>query len=184
MARRDRSALKGRAQTVLGLIDPAELGPTLMHEHVICDITPPKIAATGVEGDGDRHLQLLADQLRPEDLGAEIQAQPGATSPSGRCARWWPPAGAPIVDLTSGGLKPDPPALAEISRDDRRAPSSWAAATTSTTTRTAQSRTQRRRLCGRDDRAGVRRRLGHGRARRHHRRDRLPGAVDASWRSG
>ena len=27
-------------QTVRGLIDPSELGPTLMHEHVVCDFTP------------------------------------------------------------------------------------------------------------------------------------------------
>jgi phosphotriesterase-related protein len=51
MTRLSRSDLKGRSQTVLGLIDPAQLGSTLMHEHIICDITPPKLAATGVEGD-------------------------------------------------------------------------------------------------------------------------------------
>ena len=33
------------------MIDPAQLGSTLMHEHIICDITPPKLAARGVEGD-------------------------------------------------------------------------------------------------------------------------------------
>ncbi len=31
----------GKVQTVRGLMDPAELGPTLMHEHLVCDITPP-----------------------------------------------------------------------------------------------------------------------------------------------
>src|SRR6476619_4602094 len=51
MTRLSRSDLKGRSQTFLGLIDPAQLGSTLMHEHIICDITPPKLAATGVEGD-------------------------------------------------------------------------------------------------------------------------------------
>lgn len=33
--------LCGKIQTVCGLIDPAELGPTLMHEHVLCDFTLP-----------------------------------------------------------------------------------------------------------------------------------------------
>jgi phosphotriesterase-related protein len=28
-------------QTVTGPISPAELGPTLMHEHVLVDFTPP-----------------------------------------------------------------------------------------------------------------------------------------------
>ena len=40
-----RADLRGKAQGVSGLIDPASLGPTLMHEHVLCDITPPKMAA-------------------------------------------------------------------------------------------------------------------------------------------
>ena len=34
MTRLTRDALRGRAQTVLGVIDPAELGPTLMHAFV------------------------------------------------------------------------------------------------------------------------------------------------------
>ena len=41
-------------QTVLGPIDPAELGPTLMHEHLLCDIRPPSKRA-------------------PEHLGPEIR---------------------------------------------------------------------------------------------------------------
>ena len=32
---------KGKVQTVRGLVDPTELGPTLMHEHVVVDFTPP-----------------------------------------------------------------------------------------------------------------------------------------------
>jgi phosphotriesterase-related protein len=31
----------GKAQTVRGLIEPDQLGPTLMHEHVVTDYTPP-----------------------------------------------------------------------------------------------------------------------------------------------
>src|SRR5687767_2266772 len=40
-----REDLRGKAQGVGGILDPADLGPTLMHEHVLCDITPPKMAA-------------------------------------------------------------------------------------------------------------------------------------------
>ena len=36
--RATRSELKGKAQTVLGTIDPAKLGSTLMHEHVLWDL--------------------------------------------------------------------------------------------------------------------------------------------------
>ena len=94
MTRLARSDLKGRSQTVLGLIDPAELGSTLMHEHIICDITPPKLAATGVEGDeidicncwqinyGQKTSALKYKLTRP-------------TLRHGRFRRWLPPAAAP-----------------------------------------------------------------------------------------
>src|SRR5262245_20281223 len=39
-----RSTMKsqsGKIQNVRGLIEPGELGPTLMHEHVVTDYTPP-----------------------------------------------------------------------------------------------------------------------------------------------
>ncbi len=32
---------KGLIQTVVGTISPDELGRTLMHEHIICDVTKP-----------------------------------------------------------------------------------------------------------------------------------------------
>lgn len=115
MARLDRSALRGRAQTVLGLVDPAALGPTLMHEHVICDITPPKLAATGIEGDEidicncwqinyGQKTSALKYKLNQRDIATrEIREMVAA-------------GGRTVVDLTSGGLKPDPAALADISR--------------------------------------------------------------------
>lgn len=37
--------LAGKVRTVRGPVDPADLGPTLMHEHVICDFTPPAARA-------------------------------------------------------------------------------------------------------------------------------------------
>jgi phosphotriesterase-related protein len=115
MARLDRTALKGRAQTVLGLLDPSELGPTLMHEHVICDITPPKLAATGVEGDEidicncwqinyGQKTSALKFKLNQGDIAVKELREMVAAG------------GRTIVELTSGGLKPDPATLADISR--------------------------------------------------------------------
>ena len=43
------SELRGKVQTVRGAIDPGELGPTLMHEHVVCDFTPPAERAAADE---------------------------------------------------------------------------------------------------------------------------------------
>ena len=36
-----REDLRGKIQTVLGPIAPDQLGRTLMHEHVLCDIRAP-----------------------------------------------------------------------------------------------------------------------------------------------
>src|SRR5207249_2790372 len=38
-----RESLAGTIQTVLGAIAPKDLGATLMHEHVICNNTPPAL---------------------------------------------------------------------------------------------------------------------------------------------
>ena len=37
--------LKGKIQTVTGLIEPESLGPTLMHEHILWDVTRPEVLA-------------------------------------------------------------------------------------------------------------------------------------------
>lgn len=115
MRKLDRSKLIGRAQTVLGIVDPSELGPTLMHEHVICDITSPKNIAAGIEDieidicncwkiNYGQTLSALKTRLDQQDVAVqEIREMVAA-------------GGRTIVELTSGGLKPDPVGLAEISR--------------------------------------------------------------------
>ena len=40
--------LQGKIQTVEGFIEPETLGPTLMHEHVLCDLTPRGMESEGV----------------------------------------------------------------------------------------------------------------------------------------
>jgi phosphotriesterase-related protein len=43
MMRLTRDELRGKAQTVRGVVDPAVLGSTLTHEHLIWDIRPPRL---------------------------------------------------------------------------------------------------------------------------------------------
>lgn len=105
-----------RVQTVLGPITPAELGPTLMHEHLLCDIRHPS-------------------QRKPEDLGPELALDNvwainyGTVKDAARnylldarevaaaeVARMVAAGGRSIVDLSSGGLSPDPIGLAAIAR--------------------------------------------------------------------
>ena len=51
------SEKSGKVQTVLGLIDPSELGHTQPHEHLICDLVPPYMT------------QLPGEKLRLDNLG-------------------------------------------------------------------------------------------------------------------
>ena len=50
MTRIERETLRGKVQTVRGPIAPEMLAATLMHEHVLCDITPPSLAALNDPG--------------------------------------------------------------------------------------------------------------------------------------
>jgi predicted metal-dependent phosphotriesterase family hydrolase len=103
-------------QTVLGPIAPADLGPTLMHEHLLCDIRHPS-------------------QRKPEDLGPELALDNvwainyGTVKDAARnylldarevaadeVARMIAAGGRSVVDLSSGGLSPDPLGLVAIAR--------------------------------------------------------------------
>ena len=44
-----RADQKGKIQTVCGPIDPAMLGPSLMHEHILWDVTRPEVLARAVK---------------------------------------------------------------------------------------------------------------------------------------
>jgi phosphotriesterase-related protein len=101
--------------TVTGPIEPSALGRTLMHEHLICDLTPRSLrGSTRAEVEislanafevayrpndhlGNQRLHDLAVAIRE----AEIFRQAG---------------GGAIVEMTIGGIEPDPKGLAEISR--------------------------------------------------------------------
>jgi phosphotriesterase-related protein len=100
-------------QTVDGTIDPQELGPTLMHEHVLCDVTPPGKFPEDFE-DEDITLENVWEtryrwcehpgnsRLNQKDVAIRelgVLKSAGCTS---------------IVDMSSIGMKRDPRGLAEI----------------------------------------------------------------------
>jgi phosphotriesterase-related protein len=116
MAGVSREALRGRAQTVAGVVEPASLGRTLMHEHLQIDLNPPRLRATAVADEPDldpcdcfrirwghtysrRNFRLDDVALATEEMVRLREAGGGA-----------------LVELTVGGLKPDPVALARIAR--------------------------------------------------------------------
>jgi phosphotriesterase-related protein len=113
MARATREQLKGRAQTVRGVVEPAVLGPTLMHEHVLCDITPKSMA--GMQIDDEITLQNVfsimygsrkhTGKYKLLDMRVAIEEMKLLRAAGGLS----------VVDLTCGGLKPDPAGLRAIS---------------------------------------------------------------------
>jgi len=113
--RHTRDMLRGKAQTVRGVVDPATLGPTLMHEHVLWDITPPKLAARndfGPEITLENHWaysygEMLAPRnFQLHDVAVAID----------EVRRLREVGGSTVVELSCGGLKPDPEGLAEVSK--------------------------------------------------------------------
>ena len=109
------SALRGKVQTVLGPIAPEVLGRTLMHEHVLCDLTPPELAA--------QHLPEV--EIRLDNL-FEIRhhwcRHPGHHVLDDRAlaiaelARFRDAGGRAVVELTCEGIAPDLAGLAEVAR--------------------------------------------------------------------
>ena len=64
----ERGQLKGKIQTVLGPIDPASLGRTLMHEHVLCDIRPP-----GTRSDNDLGPEITLENVWQMNYGRGLK---------------------------------------------------------------------------------------------------------------
>jgi phosphotriesterase-related protein len=110
-----RAALKGRIQTVLGPIEPAKLGRTLMHEHVLCDIRPP-----ATRGDNDLGPEITLENVWQINHGHGIKRagrkymldlEDVATREIRMMKH---DGGDAIVELTCGGLSPDPKGLQRI----------------------------------------------------------------------
>jgi phosphotriesterase-related protein len=107
--------MKGKVQTVLGLIEPEDLGPTLLHEHILVDIRPPHWRTgdmTGYDipiadrfaidyGEVDAPGNVILDKV--DEAIAEMVAM---RRDGGRA----------VVELSCGGLHPNPEGLAQVSR--------------------------------------------------------------------
>ena len=115
-----KSDLTGLIQTVLGPVAPAELGPTMTHEHLLidfrCMFNPPTEATELRRAYAPVTMDLLGwigrnwfdnlDNLMLDDEEATI-AEAGLYKRAG---------GGTIVDATTFGIGRDPTALARIAR--------------------------------------------------------------------
>ncbi len=110
-----RDELKGKIQTVLGPIAPEALGRTLMHEHVLSDIRPP-----GTRSDNDLGPEITLENVWQMNYGRGLKRagrkymldlEDVATR---EVAMMKHQGGDAIVELTCGGLSPEPEGLRRI----------------------------------------------------------------------
>ncbi len=114
------STVAGKVQTVLGPLDPAELGVTLPHEHLLIDLSWSVRESASPE---DR--ERSAQPIRLENLGWVRQhwqrSRPNLILDDEGLAlqeavRYREAGGGAIVDVTSNGIGRNPEALVRISK--------------------------------------------------------------------
>ncbi len=101
-----------QAITVRGTIDGAELGHVLMHEHICCDLTNPawREAPATLEISLETRFEL---DYRPMVPGHHVLLDEDVAA--AELAAFKAVGGSTIVDLTTGGIGPEPAMLARLS---------------------------------------------------------------------
>lgn len=105
----------GQIQTVTGPIPPQDLGWTLMHEHVLCDITPPDLAAQRlpeVEITLENSFEVRYHWCKHSGNNRLVDRDVAVAE----LAKLKACGGAALVELTCGGIRPDPVGLQAIAR--------------------------------------------------------------------
>ena len=101
--------------TVLGPIAPETLGSVLMHEHLICDLTPPA-RRNSSETEVQITLETAFDiNYRPGDYFGNHRLKDVSLA-TRETQLFRAAGGGAIVEMSTGGLLPDPAALMEVSR--------------------------------------------------------------------
>lgn len=111
-----RDALRGRAQTVLGLIDPADLGATLMHEHLLFDIRTPAMRADPDQGPEITLCNCFAINYGAKKMPGNYRLTCEATA-TAELVDMKAAGGRTVVELTVGGLEPRPNGLVAVARE-------------------------------------------------------------------
>ncbi len=120
MSEHTSQSAPGQVQTVLGPVDSRQLGPTMMHEHILTDVTgifeTPRTASERVRAYEPIRLDNLGwirrnyfrhhDNLLLGDIPTAIDEM--------RLYREW--GGGAVVEVTPPGIGRDPVGLARVSR--------------------------------------------------------------------
>ncbi|MFZ4808889.1 MAG: phosphotriesterase family protein [Hyphomicrobiaceae bacterium] len=110
------STIEGHAMTVLGPVATGTLGNVLMHEHLICDLTPPARRGSTEPEVEITLLNAFDVNYRPAEHFGNHRLRDVALATQ-ECTLFARAGGGTIVEMSTGGLAPDPRALARISRD-------------------------------------------------------------------
>lgn len=116
MTRATRDDLRGKVQTVLGPIDPAALGPTLMHEHLLWDIRTPAMRADTDQGPEIALCNCHAIAYGRKKVPGNFRLTCEATV-TDELKLLAAAGGRTVVELSSGGLDPRPNGLVALARD-------------------------------------------------------------------
>ena len=106
--------MAGYVQTVTGPVAPEALGLTLLHEHLLCDLSLPEKRASTPDLAiplADRFAIDYRPMAHPGNHRLDDRALMAAELETFRAA-----GGGAVVELTTGGIGPDPEGLAEIAR--------------------------------------------------------------------
>ena len=116
MSRLSRDDLRGKAQTVIGVIDPDTLGATLMHEHLLWDIRTPAMRADPDQGPEISLCNCYAINYGRKKVPANFRLTCEATA-TDELKLLAASGGRTVVELSSGGLDPRPNGLVALARD-------------------------------------------------------------------
>lgn len=106
----------GFVRTVLGPIAPAALGAVLMHEHLLCDLTPPAKRANP-ETEIAITLENAFDvAYRPGEYHGNHRLHDRGLA-AREALRLREAGGTTLVEVTTCGIGPDPAGLAAIARE-------------------------------------------------------------------
>ena len=113
--RTTRASARGMVQTVDGLVEPDQIGLTLLHEHVLVDIRPPAWRAMEQIGAvitlANRFAIDYGEVVAPGNYVLDKEDVAIAELRSMRRD-----GGQTVVDLSCGGLHPNPLGLQRVSR--------------------------------------------------------------------
>lgn len=105
---------RGFVQAVCGLARPDQLGPTLMHEHILYDLTPPDLARRG-GADAEITLENVWEinytwGLKHKGVGRMTDRDLALRE----IRQFNECGGGSIVELSNHGMKPDPTGLRDV----------------------------------------------------------------------